>query len=223
MVRMINNSPDLVALGIRFRTGPSKRQPDHFFQPLDRSFPKLRKLEIGGSFVIDWDGFYDRTSPLYRFFEQHPGLSTITFNWDYSNHSHISSAAESFFDRLFPSLQAFGGSSALCAQVVSSPKLSQQLTELKVVGDTTQTDSTHPSDIKLVSQAISWLPQLRTFEYKTQNYSVANGPLDRGSLDKILAVCPNLTSLSIPFFSNKLVSFALPLIYTSSNGFSPLA
>lgn len=212
---MVNNLPNLVTLGIRFRTGPGNRQPDQFFQALHRNFPALRKLEIGGSFTIDWDGFYDQTSPLYRFFEQHPGLHTINFNWDYSDHSRISPPVEKMFDRLFPSLQEFRGSSTLCAQVVSSPKLSQQLTKLKIVPGTTQTDSTHPSDIGFFSQAVTWLPQLQSFEYSTHHYNTADGPLDVGSLNKILAASPSLTCLKIPYFSDKLVSFSICHLYES--------
>ena len=208
LAQMINDSPALASLGLRFRHGPGKLQPDGLIQSLDRNFPALRKLDIRGSFSIDWESFVGQTSPLYRFFENHPGLRAVTFTWDCSDQSPLTSAAHSMFDRLLPSLQEFSGMQALCVRIVGSPKLSQQIEKLRLIDNSNQPES--PPSLNALSQEVSLLPRLREFEYTTQNYDPAHKPLDAECLGKFLLACPSLVLLKIPYFPDKLVSRFCP-------------
>lgn len=205
MAEMINNSPKLVSLGIRFRHGAIKLQPDQFFQSLEHKLSALRNLEMRGSFTIDWDGFIGQTSPLYHFLQRHPDLRAIDFSWDHSEHSCLVSATNPIFDGLFHSLREFGGMQLLCIQVVSSPRLSQQIERLRLVDVSSQPNPQLPANLKAFSRAVSLLPRLQHFEYSTYNYDTDNKSVDPQSLDRILAACPSLTILKIPYFPDQLV------------------
>lgn len=205
MAQMMNDSPGLVSLGIWFDRETHNLQPDQFFQSLGRNFPALRNLEILGHYKVDWDQFYNQKGPLYRFFEQHTGLRSVAFGGSELDQSAFLSNPCFFFDHLFPSLRDFSGMLGFCSQVVRSPKLSQQIETLKLVDDVHRSDIHDVSHLGIVSSVVSHLPKLRHFEYATNISNVVYKRVDVKYLDKILAVCPSLVSLKIPYL-NQLVS-----------------
>lgn len=200
------------------------RQPDDFFQSLDRTFPALRELHILQTFLIDWVGFFNYTSPLYRFLERHPGLRAVTFGLDCSDQpqAHAIDTAKPTFDRLLPSLRVFRGVTALCLQVVTSSKLSQQIRKINLMNSLFPIIPVPPTNIQVLSQAVSWLPKLQAFKYSIPNNYDGLGSADLHALRKILEASPSLTSLCIPFGSmdgsNNLVSATPPALVAILTG-----
>ncbi|KAF8601256.1 hypothetical protein BDV93DRAFT_236649 [Ceratobasidium sp. AG-I] len=213
---MINHSPNLASLAISFLHGSDKLQPNQFFQSLNRDFPTLRKLEILGAYEINWGAVFAQTSPLYRFFEHHPGLRIINFDQDLSDQACVVSAASPMFERLFPSVLEFSGMSSLCMQVVSSPKLSQQVEKLKMIDILNRPNAQPPPDLNALSRAVSSLPRLQHFEYIMLDHSALKKPLDADSLSNFLAACPSLVFLKIPYLSNQLRDLLDPLIHAQN-------
>lgn len=195
----MNSSPGLVSLGIWFLKGREKLQSDQFFGPLGCYFPALQKLKIRGSYTINWDQFYAKKGSLYRFFEKHPGLQTIAFNEDHLDRCDIMSNSCYMFDHLFPSLQEFSGTPALGIQIIGSPKLSQQIEVLKLIDRANRPDTELPMDLSIMANVVSHLPKLRHFEYISASYNSDNKRLDVCSLGQILAACPSLIFLKIPY------------------------
>ena len=221
---MINNSPNLVSLKIGIPHA-NLEWLNGLFGSLNVHFPALQTLKIRSqtcnikSKVV--------SIGLCSFFERHPQLRTVYFDWPVS--MRICAAAgqggidltasqspyspskgytipESYldFERLFPSLESFAGNVLDCASVVKSSKLAGQLVELQVT-DAFGQNLDYCYGIQSLAQAVSSLPKLQRFEYSGSFSPEATTAQDKGHLAKIVAACPELAFLKLISAQHTLV------------------
>ncbi|KAF8601823.1 hypothetical protein BDV93DRAFT_607935 [Ceratobasidium sp. AG-I] len=232
MIRMINDSPNLVTLRIQIpHIDPDWL--DRLFGSLNSNFPALRTLEVQSA-TFDLEFETGASIGLCSFFERHPELRAVAFDWPVSPRIHSATGQDGLgsspdnlfsvssrgkytfpqsyldFERLFPSLESFAGHVLDCAAVVKSPRLAGQLVELEVrTGRGPSID--YSLGIESLAQVTSSLPKLRRFEHSGYYNKHAASARDKGNLAQIVAACPELNFLKLPSSLKNLSEHLVPL------------
>ncbi|CAE7221574.1 unnamed protein product [Rhizoctonia solani] len=209
LTKMIEGSPmldelrlNLIALEMDDDHIDTPWWPSAFFSCLANPLVYLRTLQIGGEYDIDWGIFLEESSQcaLRRFFEQHPDLHTVAFQWSDERRMDLAFKPH-LAESLFPSVQQFGGPLAICAGVAGS-RLAEQLRELNVHYDPSDSIQPDNNTFETLAQAMRLMPKLEGLSLTISNTEATdNHPekvfLETATLDKMLAAMPNVWSILI--------------------------
>ncbi|KAG8723060.1 hypothetical protein FRC11_002572, partial [Ceratobasidium sp. 423] len=209
LIEMIENSPDLRELQLKLSADMMSVDdldrpwwPAELFRCLKNPLTRLRRLEVGGTYAIDWVKFLDGLSEchLRRFFEQHPLLHTVGFLWSERREMDLIFEPHQA-EQLFAGVRNFTAPIAVCAGVVAS-RLAEQLEDLKISWEITDPPRPYRNTFDTLASVIRPLPKLTGLSLSCYNLDAVDiGVLNTGTLDTILAASPNLRSLlvGVPF------------------------
>lgn len=207
---MIENSPDLVELGLSLHS--------NIFDVLcglKNPLSKLRKLKLSGPVArLPLRSDSDFVHPLSSFFEAHPHIETVELRFEPEDrrafNEHIRVGMQ-----LYPeiaaeppsSLKHFVGPSTLCTGVLTS-RVAAQLESLTVINPFKADSKSNPEpfieSVDTMAQMAWSLPRLTELTFEAKSFTSAYAS-NHASLEKILRAAPGLAKLNISCFRIKQV------------------